>query len=305
MKYIFLAITLLLLFSCSESDPSFRKNGNGEISIYIVKEGQLQISDKDFDLNKLELETEPWVKNSDIELYDWSSHTFFLNKPVEKEKYSGRHFVVLADDERLFAGVFFPMHLSSLPPVPAITPEDDYMFPRDVIQFSKFGEQFPANQLNSDIFKKALADAGLLSRGLQVDLTQVTMKGQGTVDYTFEVTNLSTETLYIPDPDKMGAPRFHYITNGVYFLINNTFCSSSASDHTSFETFSEEWYYKLQPGQRITRTIEKKGFSCLTSGKFKCRFNYPGATIKTGEWKKPDGRVWQGSYFTEEELIVE
>ncbi len=304
MKYIFLAITLFLLFSCSESDSSFRKNGNGEISIYIVKEGQLQISDKDFDLNKLELESEPWVKNSDIELYDWSSHTFFLNKPVEKEKYSGRHFVVFADDERLFAGVFFPMYMSSYPQLPAITPEDDYMFPRDVIQFSKFGEQFPANQLNSDIFKKALANAGLLSRGLQVDLTQVTMKGQGTVDYTFEVTNLDTETLYIADPDKMGVSRFHYITNGIYFLINNTYCSSSVSDHTSFETFSENWYYKLQPGQRITRTIEKKGFNCLTTGKFKCRFNYPGAIIKTGEWKKPDGRVWQGSYFTEEELIV-
>lgn len=304
MKYIFLAITLILLFSCSESDSSFRKNGNGEISIYIVKEGQLQISDKDFDLNKLALETDPWVKNSDIELYDWSSHTFFLNKPVEKEKYSGRHFVVVADDERLFAGVFFPMYLSSLPQLPAITPEDDYMFPKDVIQFSKFGEQFPANQLNSDIFKKALADAGLLSRGLQVDLTQVTMKGQGTVDYTFEVTNLDTETLYIADPDKMGVSRFHYITNGIYFLIDNTYCSSSVSDHTSFETFSENWYYKLQPGQRITRTIEKKGFNCLTTGKFKCRFNFPGAIIKTGEWKKPDGRVWQGSYFTEEELIV-
>jgi hypothetical protein len=304
MKYLSLLFTILLFVSCSESDPSFRKTGTGEISIYIVKEGQLQISDKDFDLDKLELEAEPWVKNSDIELYDWSSHTFFLNKPVEKEKYSGRHFVVIANDERLFAGVFFPMYLSSLPQLPAITPEDDYMFPRDVVQFSKFGEQFPANQINSDIFKKALADAGLLSRGLQVDLVQVAMKGQGTVDYTFEVTNLATETLYIPDPDKMGVSRFHYITNGVYFLIDNTYCSSSVSDHTSFETFSESWFCKLQPGQRITRTIEKKGFNCLTTGKFKCRFSFPGANINTGEWKKPDGRVWQGSYFTEEELVV-
>lgn len=302
MKNLFIVFIAAFLFSCGDSDMLYRRNGSGEINIYIVKEGQLQIQDKDFDLDKLKLEAEPWVKNSEIELYDWSSHTFFLNKPVEKEKYSGRHFVVVSGDEPLFAGVFFPMYMSSFPLLPAITPEDDYFFPRDVIQFSQFGYQFPGEQIKSDEFKEALINAGLLNNGIKVELTQVRKKSQSSISYTFEVTNLDTKTLYIPDPDKMGASRFHYITNGVYFFAGDNYCYSNLSDHTSFETFSESWYYKLKSGQKMTRTVEQNGFSCVLSGKVNFRFSFPGALIKTGDWKKSDGRVWLGNYYVEKEL---
>lgn len=305
MKYLFIAFIAVLLFSCGDADILYRRSGTGDINIYIVKEGQLQIHDKDFDLDKLELEATPWVKNSDIQLYDWSSHTFFLNKPVEKEKYSGRHFMVVSGDKRLFAGVFFPMYLSSLPQLPAITPEDDYFSPRDVIQFSQFGYRFPDEQIKSDDFKEALIEAGLLSSGIKVYLTQVKKKGQNSLEYTFEVTSLDTKTLYIPDPEKMGVSRFHYITNGVWFFSGGTYCYSNLSEHTAFETFSVSWFYKLQPGQKMTCTIEQSGFSCDLSGKVKCCFSFPGATIKTGEWKKTDGRVWQGSYYVEKELVIQ
>lgn len=305
MKLFFTFLIVVFLFSCSDTDILTRRNGTGEINIYIVKEGQLQIHDKDVDLDILELEAEPWVKNSDIEFYDWSSHTFFLNKPVEKEKYSGRHFVVVSGDEPLFAGVFFPMYMSSLPQLPAITPENDYFFPRDVIQFSQFGYQFPNEQIKSDEFKKALIDAGLLSNGIKVELTQVKRKSQNSIEYTFEVSNLDTKTLYIPDPDKMGTSRFHFITNGVWFFSGNNYCYSNLSEHTPFETFSENWYFKLKPGQKMTRTVVQNGFSCVLPGKVKCSFSFPGATIKTGDWKKTDGRVWLGNYFVEEELVIQ
>ncbi len=55
----------------------------------------------------------------------------------------------------------------------------------------------------------------------------------------------------------------------------------------------------------MTRTVEQNGFSCSLSGKVKCSFSFPGATIKTSEWKKSDGRVWQGSYFVEKELVIQ
>ena len=305
MKYIFIAFIAFLLFSCGDAEILNQRNGAGEINIYIVKEGQLEIHDKDFDLDKLKLEAEPWVKNSDIELYDWSSHTFFLNKPVEKEKYSGRHFVVVSGDKRLFAGVFFPIYMSSFPQLPAITPSDDYFFPRDIIQFSQFGYQFPNEQIKSDDFKEALIDAGLLSNGIKVDLTQVKKKGQNSIEYTFEVTNLDSKTLYIPDPEKMGVSRFHYITNGVWFFTGDTYCYSNLSEHTAFETFSDSWFYKLKPGQKMTRTVEQNGFSCSLSGKVKCSFSFPGTTMKIGEWKKNDGRVWHGDFFVEKELVIQ
>lgn len=305
MKYLFIVFIAVFFFSCGDADVLYRRNGAGEINIYLVKEGQLQIHDNDFDLDKLKLEATPWVKNSDIELYDWSSHTFFLNKPVEKEKYSGRHFVVVSGDEPLFAGVFFPMYLSSLPQLPAITPEDDYFSPRDVVQFSQFGYQFPGKQIKSDDYKEALTAAGLLSNGIKVELTQVKKKNQNSIEYTFEVTNLDTKTLYVPDPDKMGVSRFHYITNGVWFFSGDTYCYSNLSDHTSFESFSESWFYNLKPGQKMTRTVEQSGFSCVLSGKVKCSFSFPGALIKTGDWKKSDGRVWQGNYYVEKELAIQ
>ncbi|TNF45904.1 MAG: hypothetical protein EP310_00900 [Bacteroidetes bacterium] len=304
MKTISYLYVLVFLTSCLGDVENYRNNLQSDIEIYIIKEGQLTIHDSDFDLNSLQPESQPWVKSSEIELYDWSSHTFYLKKPVDKGKYSGRHFVVVSGDERLFAGIFFPMYMSSFPQLPSIIPEDDLFSPKDVILFGQFGHQFPTEQLKSDKFKKALFDAGLLSNGINVDLKQLKSKGENAVEYTFEVTNCDTETLYIPDPDKMGDSRFHYITNGVWFFTGNTYCYSNLSDHTSFENFSESWFYKLKPGQKMTRTVEQSGFSCALSGKVNCRFSFPGAKIKTGEWKKPDGRVWIGNFYVEKEMVI-
>ena len=124
VKTISYFFVLVFLTSCLGDIESYKNNLKSDIEIYIVKEGQLNVYDADVDLNSLKLETQPWVKNSEIELYDWSSHTFFLNTEKEKEKYSGRHFVVVSGNERLFIGVFFPMLMSSIPQMPSIIAEN-------------------------------------------------------------------------------------------------------------------------------------------------------------------------------------
>ncbi len=304
MKNLRCLLLSLLLFSCNDEDMYSYSNPDNTIAIFIVQEGQLQMasSDTNIDISTLKLEAAPWVKSSDIDLYDWSSHSFYLNTKKEKAKYSGRHFVVVSGDERLFTGVFFPLVLSSIPLMPSIQPEDELFSPGDAVQFGLLGHRFTGEINNLDNFKKALVSSGILHSGIKVELKNIQKKNSFTIAYTFEITNLDTETLYLLDPDKMGDSRFHYVTNGVNFVQNNTYYFPQNTHHTSFETVPDSWYFKLRPSQKMERTVELSGFSTLPTGAVKCWFSFPGSIIKSGEWKKPDGRIWLGDYFVEKEL---
>lgn len=295
----------MFLTSCLGNIENYRNNLQSDIEIYIVKEGQLTIHDTDFDLNMLKLEANPWVKSSEIELYDWSSHTFYLNTEKEKAKYSGRHFVVVSGDERLFIGVFFPMNMSSFPQMPSIIPEDDLFYPKDVIHFGHLGHHFTGKMEEQNEFKKALISSGILREGIKVELNRVKSKNQTTIEYTFQVTNIDEENIYVLDPDKMGASRFHYVTNGTWFSKNNTYYFPNQVNHTAFDQVQDSWYFKLYPGEKMTRNVELSNFTSLPSGKVKCSFSFPGTNIKSGEWKKPEGRIWIGDYYVEKELEIE
>ncbi len=301
MKIVYFVLAVFLFFSCGE-DINYRNYLDSNINIYLVKSGEITGYDSNVDLNSLKLESNAWVKSSEIDLYDWSSHTFYLNTKKEKGKYSGRHFVVVSGDERLFLGVFFPMYMSSFPQIPSILPMDEPFSPGDIIKFRQLGHQFTGDINKFDNFKKALISSGLLHNGIKVELRKVQKKNSTTIAYTYEVTNLDTETLYLLDPDKMGDSRFHYVTIGANFVQNNTCYFPQNIEHTSFETVHDRWYFKLKPGQKMMRTVELSDFSTLPSGTVKCWFSFPGSVIKSGEWKKPGGRIWLGDYFIEKEL---
>ena len=305
MKTISYFFVLVFLTSCLDDIENYRNNLQSDIEIYIVKEGQLTVYDADVDMNSVKIESQPWVKSSEIELYDWSSHTFFLNTEKVKSKYSGRHFVVVSAEKRLFAGVFFPLYMSSFPQLPSISPEDGLFYPNNVIHFGQLGHQFTGNPDGLTEFKKALISSGLLREGIKAELTRVKKKNQTTIEYTFQVTNIDKENIYVLDPDKMGASRFHYITNGTWFSKNNTYYFPNQVDHTAFDKVQDSWYFKLQPGAKMTRTVELSNFPSLPSGKVKCSFSFPGSNMKSGELKKPDGRIWIGDYYVEKGLEME
>jgi hypothetical protein len=307
MRKLIYLVVLLSILSCNQEDIHPYQINDNQFSIWIVKEGQLEIHDSpsDIDINSLKLESTPWIKSSEIELYDWSSHTFFLNTEKEKEKYSGRHFVVVSENERLFAGVFFPLYMSSMPQLPSILPMDDFFYPTDAIQFGQLGHQFAGDIENLGKFREELLKAGLLHEGIQVELTTVKKKNPTTILYSFEVTNHDKENLYVLDPGKMGASQFHYVTNGVWFEQNSSYYFPEQIPHTPFEIVPESWYYKLRPGQKMTRTVELTGFKLLPAGMVKCRFSFPGSIIKAGEWKKLDGRIWLGDFFVEKAIDLE
>jgi hypothetical protein len=273
---------------------NYRYNSQSDINIFLVKEGQLLIHDSDVDLNSLELESTPWVKSTEIDLYDWSSHTFYLNTEKEKAKYSGRHFVVVSGDERLFIGVFFPMEMSSLPQIPSISPEDAIFYPKNVIHFGQLGHHFTGNLEEQKEFKKALISSDLLREGIKVELTRVKKKNQTTINYSFQVTNIDRENIYVLDPDKMGASRFHYVTNGTWFSVNNTYYFPNQVNNTAFDKVQDSWYCKLKPREKMTRNVDLSNFPSSPSGKAICSFSFPGSNMKSGNWKKSGGRLWSG-----------
>ena len=305
MKPLIYFLLALLLSSCINGNVDYYRNADSDINIYIVKEGQLEIHQSDINLDLLELEWKPWIKDSEIEFYDWSAHAFYLNKEVNKGQHSGKHFVVTSGEKRLFAGVFFPMFMSSFPSLPSISPEDSFFSPKDVVRFGNFGT-FRPGKLDENIeFKAELLSAGILREGINVEITGLKKVNSTTLKYTYVVKNQELGNIYILDSNKMGAKRFHYYTNGVSLSKDESYYWPSNFQYTASEKIELDWYYKLGPGRSITRTVEIDGFSSLPSGKVKATFSFPGANLKeTKEWKKSDGRIWLGDFLTEKELTL-
>ncbi len=304
MKKRILLFLLPLFFSCSDDDFSNnRDNKDNVISIYVVKEGQIENFQTDVDLESLELEETPWLQSSEIELYDWSSHIFYLNTGKERSKYEGRHFVIKSGDTPVALGLFFSSLWSYMPTFPSILAHDHLFYPEDVIGLAGHAFTPEANSPEEiQRLREALESSGILYEGLDVKMLQLDRKNSTTLTYTIQLTNNDSEDIYILDPDKMGTGRFHYYTNGVSLRKEND-SYSSFSDKVAPSEIKSSWYYKLVPKKSITRTITLDGFSDLPSGEVHFYFSYPGANnIDEGEWEKSGGRIWMGSKFIEGEI---
>jgi hypothetical protein len=292
------------LSSCSFNDIEFPFKSDGtQINIYLVKDGQLSHSSTNVDLESLDLERTPWLSHSEIKFYDWSSQMFYLKVGKEKEKHSGKYFVLKSGQEPLFLGLFLSSVSSVMPMFPSIIAHDDLFFPSDVVGLGGYGFNENTTSLNKNSeFRIAMENSGLLKEGIKADLLEIKKINSTTLEYTFKITNLDLENIYILDPAKMGNSRFHYYTNGVYFRQNETYFSADNFDYTPSEKIDPEWYFKLAPGKSITRTVKLNGYRSLPSGIITATFNFPSAKVIKGEWQKNDGRIWMGSFMVKKEM---
>ena len=304
MKKLILIFLVSFFVSCISEDVDFRGIGDTEINIYLVEDGQLGYFTSEVNFDTISLEPTPWLKNSEIEFYDWSAHIFYLNTKKEKGKYAGRHFVVKEEfrnslqNENLFIGMFFSMYMSSIPQIPSILATDDFFTPADVVSFGHFGSYLPGNLDNQTEFKEALLSSGLFHEGIQVEMLKIDRKSSSTLSYTIRVTNNDTRNIYVLDPNKMGAGRFHYYTNGVSLRKDNVSYYSQDESISSSE-IKGSWYYNLAPQKSMVRTITLDGYSNLPTGEVHFHFSFPGSNVDAGEWKKSDGRIWLGNKFIE------
>ncbi len=307
MKRLYHVLLVFLLSSCIGDDVDFRNRGtHSDIGIYLVKEGQLEPPVTTVDLELLELENEAWLSETEIKFYDWSSHIFYLTEEKEKEKHSGRYFVLKAGGEPLFLGLFFPIYSSAMPQFPSIIAHDDFFYPTDVIALGGYGFYETTTSFDKDHkFRTAMEKSGLLREGISVELTGLDRVNASSLKYTFTVTNHDSENIYVMDPERMGSSRFHYYTNGVYLTQNKSYWWAENINATPSEKIAPNWYYKLSPGRSITRTVQLDAYNSLPSGAVSATFNFPGARVNKGEWQKNDGRIWLGSFRVEAELDLQ
>ena len=304
IRIIVSLVSFLFLYGCDYDDlnqSGYR--GSRELNIYLVDGKQIVRRYGDVDPDTLKLEKTPWISQHEISFYDWSAHTFLLKTDKPREKFSGRYFVVKSNEEPLFVGYFFPSFMSSFPSYPSVIATDYYFYPLDVVSIDGFGGFFNEKMDENIQFKKALIQADLFREGIQVELTGLRKKNASTVEYSYMVTNLDEDFIYVLDPVKMGANRFHYYTNGVSFVKGSTYYFSENLENTPSENIPENWYFRLSPGKSISRTVELRGFRSLPTGNFTASFTFPGAShLKSGEWKMRDGRIWVGSFYVKKEF---
>lgn len=304
MKKLILIFFILLLYSCNDGDVDFRGNSETEINIYLVKEGLIDRWQTEVDLESLELENAPWVKSSEIDFYDWSSHMFYLKAKKEREKYTGRYFMVKSQNKSLFLGYFVSPFSSSLSYFPSIIAANEMFYPNEILEIGGFGG-FYKDTMNTNIeFKNALFEEGLLREGISVDLLSVRRKNSTIVTYTFEVKNLENDVIFVLDPKKTGTKHFHYFTNGVSFNNGTEYYESNASSLAPDNGIPKEWFETLRPNESMVRSVELDGFSNLPTGKINCRFSFPGHFPKNSSWITSDGRYWLGDFWIRKELIL-
>ncbi|HKI89185.1 MAG TPA: hypothetical protein VKA38_09165 [Draconibacterium sp.] len=303
MKNFVLLLLFPLFISCTH-DNDFPENNKNDIKIYLVKDGQIERNQTEVELELLKLENLPWVKSSEIDFYDWSSHMFYLNVKKEREKYTGRYFLVKKQDEPLFLGYFLSPYSSSLSYFPSIIAANELFYPSEILEIGGFGGFYKETMDANIQFKDALQAEGLFRAGIRVDLLSVVRKNSTTVDYTFKVENLENDIIFVLDPKKTGTQHFHYFTNGVSFNNGTKYYDSDFQSQAPENGIPKEWFQTLSPNESMVRTVELNGFSSLPKGKTNCRFSFPGQYPKNSNWINQKGRYWLGDYWVKKEMVL-
>jgi len=135
----------------------------------------------------------------------------------------------------------------------------------------------------------------------------------GMLKYTFSITNLDTDDLYVLDPEKTGAGLFHYFTNGVYLEQDKKYYYP-VRDATpySFEAgyYEMSWMTLIPAGKQIIRTTTIEKFPHLDPGTYQATFRFPSVfKLSTSDWlvKKTDNhlvRIWAGSIAVHKSLTI-
>lgn len=304
MKNLALLLLVCTFWSCNKNDDDYLIKGDGsQISIYLVKDGQINRSETEVDLENLELEASPWLNHSEIRFYDWSSHMFYTHSEKNKSENSGKYFVVKSDNQPLFLGYFMSSYSSSMSYFPSITAWGGF-FSNKVTEIGGFGGFHKEAMDTNTKFKTALNNADILKEGIKVDLLGVIKKNSSTIRYTIKIANLDSETIYVLDPEKMGTKHFHYFTNGVFFSNGKKYFEPSFQSESSENGIPKSWFKRLAAGDAITRKIELSGFSEIPEGNINCIFRFPGYLPKDTDWETNDGRYWLGEFRTEKELVI-
>jgi hypothetical protein len=295
IPYLFI---LIFIDGCHEQNPIVSPENNNAFAIYFLKDTTLTFQEalsKNLTLN--DLADKPWITQDDIEFYDWSSHCIYLKKNKESlfpEPFTlnygltvwwNKILVVVCNGEICYK--ISGRH--EVPPLPEMTYVQILIqYPDDVLNIW-WPFPFAHDERNNGKVKKALIDAGLLHNGLQVDLDSVSVventDSSTAIEYTFTLTNNDSYNLYVFDPDKTGSNLFHQYTNGIDFLNTETGklykknlleIVEPAIVYSAQDSWSPDWFTKLETGKSIQRSVALTRSFYLPSGEYELIFRYNG-----------------------------
>jgi hypothetical protein len=306
-----LAISLLLpAMACSSKSHKPDSPENNDIfSIYMLPE-RVEGAPP-YNLDAFELPEKPFLSVDDIDYYDFSTHYIYLN--IDKaslfdevwQRYMSNSFIVVAGGERCYLGYFHSPVMSWLPPTPIISydPEFDF-YPGDIIHIYDYSIDDSDDPRDDPRIEEALSQVGKLRPGISVMLDEVNIDsrdGKTVASYTFTVANEGDEVLYIFDPDKVGAERFHYYTGGLYlsgtdFYLTVLSAYDTSKQQFSYDEFDLSWFTKLKSHKSMKRALSFQCDTTVPDGIYSCYFIFTGPShVEKDNRILNNGRLWLGS----------
>lgn len=286
-------------------------------NMYFLEDESLNGSDvSNADINDVELQKPPFVTQGNIQYYDTSSHMIHLFESVELPEMEahvlGKPFVVATDSFRHYVGVIWPMHSSSSYRGPLIDVMPRF-YPKDIVKISmgRAQPQGPDFRLN-DTIVEVLKDYDVFHAGISctIDTVEIIENDSASnhckLSYTYTIKNNDEFNLYVFDPLVMGDSHFHYYHNGVYLRTSeNIYQSTSGSQAPGENEDPLNWLIKLESGDFMTRTVQKRGYPFIPNGTYECGFRFSGlnSTGKSSR-EKSDGKVWIGEIHTKRLITI-
>ena len=313
-----IAGVLIGLIGCDTTGPE----GESDFAFYFLANDTLgAYEDMQQAITELELESEPWLCEKDIEFYDFSSHCIYLktDKGDYFESYDEgcfdpvlikKLFVVVAGGSRCYIGSIHSGLLSSMPLGPTMDELDVWFYPKDVMHISKAwgGEE---DIRSMDQIRESLTVLHLYHGGLDLSLDAVSVienADTATVQYTFKIINDDIDDLLILDPDRMGSAQFHYFTPGVVFRQGSAYYYSQYKDVIKpepFDSWEPEWFTKIKAGEFLQRTVQLRGYPRIPAGSYDCYLGFSNPIKIEREDRYSSGaRYWLGEITSEEIVVV-
>ncbi len=308
MRNIFLLIfVIVLLTKCINNPMEYPDKPQYPFAIYFLKDTTLTISDimtsnkYPFieNLSALELATEPWITQNDIEYYEWSSHNIFLKRSKEHffpgkfgkyylfpSSWKDKPWVVTTNGVPRYVGYFSTQSSVYLFPFPQIHALHVGLYPTDILTSHWIFWGANNDIRKNEMVKKTLIELGLFHGGIKVsiDTTDSPIKvfSDSTLEYTLKFQNDDVDDIFILDPDKTGMEVFGFYNNGPNLENIDTKKTYSSVNYLhgtappgSLEAFDPNWYTLLKSGESVKRTLKAKFISSIPpKGTYKIQTDY-------------------------------
>lgn len=242
-----------------------------------------------------------------IEFYDISSHYIYLKEGYQFDYADNNVFSVSINNKPVYRGytqtVSSPVDVSGANIITTSQPTENIIHisyrPEEGTGFTLPGgiDDPRENRKIVDVLK----EDGLYREGLSVRINTVKKTGSNGMCVEFTVTNNDNTDIYFPDPEKMGAKKFHFFTDALTLLDTklNTY-NSNISPAEGYNFCPSKWLTVLKSGERRSFKIDYPDFDELPAGSYYALFVFPGAGIPEDIkdiWHE-NGRIWLGNLET-------